>query len=470
MATPSEKLAESLEALHHLQKEGVIVIQPTTLARTHRERLIKNGYLQSVMKGWYIPTSPNDTPGDSTGWYASYWNFCSEYLNARFGDDWCISPEQSISLLAGNWTVPTQLLVRSSKANNNMTALPHNTSLYDARLKMPNKSQIIIKSGIRMFSAASALVLCSPEAFTKQSIDIRALISSEPDASAILNDLLEEGKSVVAGRLAGAFRTCGREKFANEIIDTMKIAGYDVRESNPFKQPIKPILSHREQSPHVNRMKVIWDSMRQEIIDIFPPPKQKIKSQIKYLKMVDDVYVNDAYHSLSIEGYRVSPELIERVRSGQWNPDRHLSDMEQRNALAARGYWLAFQNVKKSLERILNHENPGTVVYENHGSWYKALFEPCVTAGILIPSDFAGYRRTQVYIRHSMHVPPSTEATRELMPAFFELLKNEDNAAVRIVLGHFFFVNIHPYMDGNGRIGRFLMNVMFASGNYPWVV
>jgi Fic family protein len=41
---------------------------------------------------------------------------------------------------------------------------------------------------------------------------------------------------------------------------------------------------------------------------------------------------------------------------------------------------------------------------------------------------------------------------------------------VRVVLGHFLFVYIHPYMDGNGRIGRFLMNVMLASGGYPWTV
>jgi Fic family protein len=38
------------------------------------------------------------------------------------------------------------------------------------------------------------------------------------------------------------------------------------------------------------------------------------------------------------------------------------------------------------------------------------------------------------------------------------------------VLGHFIFVYIHPYMDGNGRIGRFLMNVMLAAGGYPWTV
>jgi Fic family protein len=32
------------------------------------------------------------------------------------------------------------------------------------------------------------------------------------------------------------------------------------------------------------------------------------------------------------------------------------------------------------------------------------------------------------------------------------------------------FVYIHPYFDGNGRIARFLMNVMTASGGYPWTI
>ncbi|MGC1180910.1 MAG: Fic family protein, partial [Methyloceanibacter sp.] len=29
---------------------------------------------------------------------------------------------------------------------------------------------------------------------------------------------------------------------------------------------------------------------------------------------------------------------------------------------------------------------------------------------------------------------------------------------------------IHPYPDGNGRMARFLMNAMLASGGYPWTV
>lgn len=188
-----------------------------------------------------------------------------------------------------------------------------------------------------------------------------------------------------------------------------------------------------------------------------------------YIKDVEDVYVTDAYHSLSIEGYRVSEELIEKIRDGTWNPDDD-EDRENRNTLAARGYYDAFQVVKESIKRVLNGASAGDTVDTDHGKWYRELFSPSVTAGILQPGDLAGYRNGPVYIRQSMHTPPAKEAVRDLMPAFFDLLREEDNPAVRVVLGHFMFVFIHPYIDGNGRMGRFLMNVMMASGGYPWTV
>ena len=56
------------------------------------------------------------------------------------------------------------------------------------------------------------------------------------------------------------------------------------------------------------------------------------------------------------------------------------------------------------------------------------------------------------------------------MPAFFDLLRAEEHPAVRVVLGDFIFVYIHPYMDGNGRMGRFLMNAIMAAAGYPWTV
>ena len=69
-----------------------------------------------------------------------------------------------------------------------------------------------------------------------------------------------------------------------------------------------------------------------------------------------------------------------------------------------------------------------------------------------------------------MHVPLNRDAVRDSMPTFFDLLKEETHPAVRVVPGHFIFVYVHPYMDGNGRTGRFLMNTMLSSGGYPWTV
>jgi Fic family protein len=56
------------------------------------------------------------------------------------------------------------------------------------------------------------------------------------------------------------------------------------------------------------------------------------------------------------------------------------------------------------------------------------------------------------------------------MNTLFDLLESEKEASVRAVLAHWLFGYIHPYMDGNGRMARFLMNTMLASGGYPWTV
>jgi hypothetical protein len=85
MARPPEKLAQSLEILRNLQTaEGAGAIRARDLSRTHRERLLRNGFLQEVIKGWYIPSLPDEVKGESTAWYASFWRFCAAYLEARF--------------------------------------------------------------------------------------------------------------------------------------------------------------------------------------------------------------------------------------------------------------------------------------------------------------------------------------------------------------------------------------------------
>lgn len=471
MASPSEKLAQSLEQLHKLQNEkGIAVVRANDLSRTHKERLVVNGFLREVFKGWYISTRPDEQEGDTTSWYISFWYFVSVYLKARFGKDWCLSPEQSLLIHSGNLTVPKQLLVRSPKAQNNIVKLLHGTSYFDLKGTIPPQNEREEIEGIQVYSLAAGLVFCSSGFFSSYPTDARICLTMIKNQSELLSILLNGGHSVIAGRLAGAFRNIGNDRFAGEIMSTMKSAGYDVRETDPFTVKKSFLFGGREVSPYGTRIRLMWNNMRETVIKNFPDSPGLPSNKMQYLEKMDEKYVSDAYHSLSIEGYQVSPELIELVRSGKWNPDDNKLDSRQKDAMAARGYWQAFQSVKESIRAVLNGENPGEVADTDHGTWYRELFAPSVAAGIIKATDLAGYRNSQVYIKGAIHVPPNSAAVRDAMPALFEMLNEEPEPGVRAVLGHFIFVYIHPYMDGNGRIGRFLMNVMLAHGGYPWTV
>jgi fido (protein-threonine AMPylation protein) len=316
----------------------------------------------------------------------------------------------------------------------------------------------------------ASLIYASASVYIRNAIDARTALSMIRDASELLPILLENGHTTLAGRLAGAFRNMGRDTIANQIIDTFKQADYDIREEDPFDTKLELKLPTRERSLYANRIRLMWTQMREAVIANFPKAPGIQADHGAFMKDVDDIYLTDAYHSLSIERYRVTPELITKVSSGEWDMEESEDDRKQRDAMAARGYYQAFQSVKESISAILEGANPAIQTHLDHSKWYRQLFDPSVVAGLLKTSDLSGYRNHQVYIGNSKHVPLSVDAMRDTMSVLFELLEEEPEASVRAVLAHFIFVFIHPYMDGNGRMGRFLMNVMLASGGYPWTV
>lgn len=471
MATPNEKLAESLDALKALQEGGRRVFQSNEFSRINRERLLGNGFVQEVMRGWLISSSPSAREGDSTPWYASFWEFCARYCNERFGEEWYLSPEQSLSLHAERTVIPAQVVVKSAKGTNNTIKLLFDTSLYDLKVtEMPGAADIVVRDGLRLFSPVGALVRVAESFFSRNPIEAQVVLGSLPDASDLLRLLLNGGHSAKAGYLAGAFRQTGQPKFADEIVSAMKSAGYVVRESNPFEAGQIFGTSGRATEPIVGRVQMMWESMRGDVIKAFPKPPGLPKDRDAYLHFIDEIYQSDAYHSLSIEGYSVTPALIERVREGGWDPDHHEDDRKSRDALAARGYWQAFQKVKATVAEVIAGGNPGSLVRAAHAGWYRELFQPCVAAGLIEAGALAGYRNSPVYLRTSRYVPPRWETVRAAMPALFDLLEKETEPSVRAVLGHWMFGYIHPYPDGNGRMARFLMNAMLASGGYPWTV
>lgn len=472
-ATPAQRrLATALEALHVLQAQGHGVFNTSQFSRTDREALLAARYLQPVIQGWYMSASPSAKAGDTTPWIAGMKDFIAAYCNARFGADWCVSAEYSLKLHAGTTLLPQQVVIHSPLGKNGVLDLPNGFSLMDYQARdFPGPDRRDSVGNIRTMTLAQALLKAPENFFRASAQDAQVALLSISDASELSRLLAEGNHSTIAGRLAGAFRAVGRGAISDDILGFMRALGNQVTEFNPFEIPPRIVPGDRIESPYVSRLRLMWASMRDDVMGDFPQQEPGSPGDVDaFMQAVEDVYVTDAYHSLSIEGYRVTPELIRRVAGGDWNEDIHEQDRQSRDAMAAHGYWLAHNEVKVSIRKIFSGANAGDVLKGDHGAWFRAMFAPSVTAGLLAATDLAGYRGHQVYIRNAQHVPPPREAVREMMPVLFELLRDERSAAVRAVLGHFMFVFIHPYMDGNGRLGRFIMNTMLASGGFPWTV
>lgn len=465
-------LTAALKTLKRLQEKHNGVVEASDFKDdAQRAMLFDTGFLRPVMKGWYICSSPSDNDGDTTAWYASFWAFVSGYLGKRFGKRYCLNPEASLMLHTGNTTVPRQVTCVTINSGTSKVDLPFDTSM----LVYPDKHRVptarVEVRGLQVWPVAEALCLAGPSFFVNNPREAEIALATIRNASELLPTLLAGDKMVTAaGRLAAAFEFVKRPDETERIRKAFAQFKVTLKLVNPFELAEPTISPSKERSPYVLRLRSMWAGWRQDVINAFPLAPVLENQSAGYLAQVDERYVSDAYNSLSIEGYRVTDALIERVARGDWNPDGDPENDKTRNALAARGYYQAFQAVKQCIGKVLAKDNASLVVKRDHHDWYAELFGPSVTAGIVEASQLAGYRRGPIFIRNSMHTPLPSDAILDSLEALWDLLEAEPEACVRAVLGHHLFVFIHPYHDGNGRIGRFLMNTLLASGGYPWTV
>lgn len=467
----SAKLASALKTLKKLQDKHHGVVEHTDLTDEQRTLLVDTGFLRSIMKGWYFCSNPGDGDGESTSWYATYWAFISRYLGKRFAKRYCLNPEASLLLHTGNTTIPAQVVAVVKEGSSYYLNLPASKSVfvYGDENRVP-KSRVGVR-GLQVWPVAEALCLVGPQFFVNNASDAEIALMLVRNASEVLTTLLaDDGKSAAAARLAGAFTFMNRPEETKRIVDSFAAAGRPIKPVNPFERQEPSLTPSRQRSPYVLRLRSMWARWRDAVIAAFPPPPGIGQDAAGYLTQVDERYVSDAYNSLSIEGYQVTDELIERVARGDWDPEGDPEHEKEKNTLAARGYYLAFQSIKESIARLFAGDNAGDIVEHDHHNWYAQLFGPSVQAGILAAHQLAGYRTGPIFIRNSMHTPVPRDAILDCLEALFDLIREEPHPAVRAVLGHHLFVFIHPYFDGNGRIGRFLMNVLLASGGYPWTV
>ena len=84
------------------------------------------------------------------------------------------------------------------------------------------------------------------------------------------------------------------------------------------------------------------------------------------------------------------------------------------------------------------------------------------------PMDRGAYRKVPVRILGAHHMPVQPYLIEHKMSELLQNFKNDNtNIVEKLALFHINFEGIHPFIDGNGRTGRLLVNLELMKAGYP---
>lgn len=160
-------------------------------------------------------------------------------------------------------------------------------------------------------------------------------------------------------------------------------------------------------------------------------------------------------NSNAIEGSTLSIAETERI----------LMEMEVARTVSVREVFEA-----KNLARVFEYIKGKISTKNIDKDWMLLLHKMLLTN---IRDDIAGrFRKEHEYVRVGMHIAPAPEHIEVMLDALLLGYSSTHNAHVleKIGLFHLEFERIHPFNDGNGRIGRVLMNYQLLQLGFPPVI
>lgn len=467
-----EQLFDALTALRDLLNSPEHTIGPVlhgtdALGEEYAKRLLDIGCLKEVLDGWYIVRlSPEDCgPAD---WCRAYWNFIVAYLDDKFGDDWCLSPDCSLDFYSEKTLIPDQLIVRSRKAGGKSVRLPYDSSILDVKADIPKDVVKEPKYGVRLYPLHLALLMASKDYYKTHPVEARVCLALLPSTVLVSEAAIDMGYPKLAMRVASGLRAIDMDYMADAIKETLKAEGYETGEEPAFEEDVKVSLMGNQ--PVGNRIRLMWRMMRSGVV--------KCKHYLRYephLKSVDelmddlgDAFVEDSGNTIILDQYERTTDMIRALSQPS---DREKDNQEtDRSVLAARGYRQAFDTVVQDIvDSMTGGDDIARLCARHLEDWNYMLFQPAVRAGVLTAREYAGYREDQFStIPGCIHIPFRHEDIGEALFALSELLQREEDAFVRAVLGHFFLLYIQPFPNGNVETARFIMNSQLVASGYPW--
>lgn len=183
--------------------------------------------------------------------------------------------------------------------------------------------------------------------------------------------------------------------------------------------------------------------------------------ELKHLHPVENQKCDDEaieYFIWQCNGIERNTMTLEQVRDVLDYGVRNVSE-DNHQELETKGLYEAMKYVKKLVDD--NIEINEEIVKELHSLVYTGASD-----------DFKGQYRTDfITIPHAQNLPPVRHISY-FMNKLFEEYNNEMadlDILERIALFHLKFENIHPFGDGNGQVGRLIINYQLMKAGYPFI-
>lgn len=192
------------------------------------------------------------------------------------------------------------------------------------------------------------------------------------------------------------------------------------------------------------------DKKKERLDSLRPLPKETVNS------IREKVLLDWTYNSNAIEGNTLTlietKVVLEGITIGGKTLREHLEVVNHKEAI------LYIEDIVKNKEKLTE--------------WQIRNIHRLVLKGI--NDSYAGvYRDKDVLISGASHMPPEHTKVKEEMASFMQEYNEEFikmHPIERATRVHADFVLIHPFIDGNGRTARLLLNLELMKNGYPPIV
>lgn len=213
-------------------------------------------------------------------------------------------------------------------------------------------------------------------------------------------------------------------------------------ENEYYKDKIKSIKLKKDE--FLGEKLIELESIRLHYLNNF-----KKQNKLTKKETLNNFIINFSYNTTSIEGNTITLKEVQNLlEEGKTPKDKTLREIYD------------LQNTQRVFEKLV--DSKVKITHKFIEDLHKEL--------MLNIDNRIGYRikDVKVFRSHFESTPGSyVKSDMDLLLKWYNENLKKLHPFVLAVIFHHKFEKVHPFMDGNGRTGRMLMNVILMNNNYP---